>query len=84
MENEMQKEGEAERALPVDGTHGPANASGYAAGKGDSASMDLPTPAEGQKRPYSPPRVRSLGKVSELTFGNTQGSKSDGLRRRNG
>ncbi len=83
MANEMQKVGEAASALPVDGADGPTNERATQMTR-EPASVGLPGRGAGGKQPYSPPRLRSLGKVAELTFGNTQGSKSDGLRRRRG
>jgi hypothetical protein len=70
MANKMQREVEASGAL-VDGE------------RGELAPVELPNPAEERRRPYSPPRLRSLGKVAELTFGGI-GSKIDGIRKKKG
>jgi hypothetical protein len=71
MANEMQSEEEA-KALPVNGASGP---------EGKPASLAPPSRADRGKLPYSPPTLKSLGKVAELTFGAT-GSVIDGIRRR--
>jgi hypothetical protein len=71
MANEMQSEEEATSALPVDGATRP---------EGKPASVELPSRAGRGKLPYSPPRLKSLGKVAELTFGNAGSKRDAGIR----
>jgi hypothetical protein len=68
MANEAQREGGEVSALPLDGSIG------------ERASADPPGQPEGGKRRYSPPRLRSLGKVAELTFGGAGSVKDAGVR----
>jgi hypothetical protein len=46
------------------------------------AESGRPTPATSARprRPYTPPKLRSLGKVSDLTFGAASGSQPDGSK----
>jgi hypothetical protein len=50
--------------------------SGSPQGAGDSGRAAPATSAR-PRRPYTPPKLRSLGKVSDLTFGAASGSHSD-------
>jgi len=54
MTNEAKSEGGATTALPVEGEI--------------VEPLSAKASAPGGMRPYSPPRLRSLGKVAELTF----------------
>jgi hypothetical protein len=60
-------------------------AGGHPAGKSPPQS-DASRPAlHGKrpvKRPYSPPQLKSLGKVADMTFGHPTGSARDGLGRK--
>jgi hypothetical protein len=70
MANEMQSEEEA-KALPVNGASGP---------EGKPASVAPSSRSEQGKLPYSPPTLKSLGKVAELTFGGAGSLKDVGVR----